>query len=421
MSFLGWLFGEDDSSEPMEIAPQEAALTTADCAELAEMRKSASRSEVFGTGLRLAARADALIPAGATAAQAATEYSMAIVKFPEGVNWSDLCVRHSDGWNLLSSLGANGDWNPMAAIKQAGLQPAAIANLALQGGAIVVGQAYMAQISSQLDGIQGGIDEIQRQMGWDRDANLKAGYDKLFRLTSSLEEYAASSEKYTVGLQIIEDAMTAADTALNYQISAICEKGHELASKKRLDEGKIRAACEELAPLEERAAVAFRLFALAQEVAMAFDNDYSAERIERVRSRLELKASEYASARGGAHNVLSASVAKLKGVPFKLAERMEDDFVAENLVQGIAHEVGANLKRFEPARMHRAAKEDLADRRGILQDRLESDNRVSAIMREREEHLDKLDFAFNKADAMIIDRDRIELIKSGTAEAEVGL
>lgn len=416
MSILGWLFGDEESGESAELTPCEASLSTASSSELADIRGRASRSEPLDTASRLMARADALIPAGANAVQAATEYGMAIVKFPEGVGWSDLCVRHSDGWNLLSSLNSDGKFNPMAGIKQAGLQPAAMANLALQGGALVVGQAYMTQISNQLEGIQGGIDEIQRQMSWDRDANLKAGYDKLLRLASSLEEYASSPEKYTVGLQIIEDAMTEADKALNYQISAIRKKGEDLATKKRLDEGMINAACKELTPLEERAAVAFRLFVLAQEVAMAFDNDYSSQRIERVRSRVEGKANEYSAARGGVHNALSTSVSKLKGSPLKLAERVESDFVAENLVQGLMHEVGANLQRVAPKRMRRAAKEDLANRRGILQDRLESENRVAAIMQEREEHLDKLNFAFNHADTMIIDGDRIELIESGADE-----
>lgn len=168
--------------------------------------------------------------------------------------------------------------------------------------------------------------------------------------------------------------------------------------------------------MEERAAVAFRLFALAQEVAMAFDNDYSSQRIERVRSRVEGKASEYAAARGGVHNALSTSVAKLKGSPLKLADRVESDFVAQDLVRELMHQAGANLQRVAPKRMRRAAKEDLANRRGILQDRLESENRVAAIMQEREGHLDKLDFAFNHADTMIIDGDRIELIESGADE-----
>lgn len=416
MSFLGRLFGGEEPSEGTELAPREASLVTADSSELASIRGRASRSALLDTGSRFTARADALIPVGASASQAAVEYGMAVVKFPEGVGWSDLCVRHSDGWNLLSSFDPDGGFNPLAGIRRAGLQPVAVANLALQGGALVVGQAYMTQISNQLEDIQGGIDEIQRQMGWDRDASLKAGYDKLLRLASGMEEYAVSPEKYTVGLQIIEDAMTEADKALNYQISAIRKKGEDLAAKKKLDEGKIRAACEELAPLEERAAVAFRLFALAQEVAMAFDNDYSSQRIERVRARVEAKASEYSAARGGVHNALSISVARLKGSPFKLAERVEDDFIAENFIQGLMHETGASLQRVSPKRMRQAAKDDLANRRGILQDRLESENRVDAILREREEHLDELDFSFNQADTMIIDGGRLELIECGAGE-----
>ena len=82
MSFLGWLFGEDDSDDSVEFAPCEASLSTVSRGELAAVRDGAARTSVLDTGSRLVARADALIPAGVTAVQAATEYGMAVVGSP---------------------------------------------------------------------------------------------------------------------------------------------------------------------------------------------------------------------------------------------------------------------------------------------------------------------------------------------------
>lgn len=105
------------------------------------LEESSTKSISFPLEGKAAVAADSLISLAANAAQAAQQFDMAVVKFPEGVGWGDLCVRHSDGWNLLSSFDSDGKFNDMAAIKQAGLQPAAAANLALQGAAVAVGMA----------------------------------------------------------------------------------------------------------------------------------------------------------------------------------------------------------------------------------------------------------------------------------------
>ena len=123
------------------------------------------------------------------------------MKFPEGVTWADLCVRQSDGWNLLSSFNKEtGKFNKMAGIKQAGLQPQAVANIALQSAAVAVGMAYMNEINDKLEGLQEGIEEIQRVMERQRDARLKAGYDALYRLSLNLGESATTEGKFTFGV-----------------------------------------------------------------------------------------------------------------------------------------------------------------------------------------------------------------------------
>lgn len=203
MSFLDRLFGAKEADETADdvatIEPAQEQVLSRVCEnELAALRNSAVRTVRVPVGSKAAIAADALIPLGANAAQGVSEAGMAMIGFPEGVGWADLCARKApewDGYKLLSSFGSDGKFNEMAGIKRAGLQPAAVANLALQGAAVAVGMAYMNQINEKLDGLQAGIEAIQRDMQRERDAELKAAYDALGRLTFKCEEYGASAEK----------------------------------------------------------------------------------------------------------------------------------------------------------------------------------------------------------------------------------
>lgn len=186
MSLRDWLFG---TGEDPQGRPTEESLAPLGATELARIEEASTRSLALRSGERLAAAVDQLVPLGATWGQAAATRGLAVVKFPEGVTWADLCVRQSDGWNLLSSFNKEtGKFNKMAGIKQAGLQPQAVANIALQSAAVAVGMAYMNEINDKLEGLQEGIEEIQRVMERQRDARLKAGYDALYRLSLNLGE-----------------------------------------------------------------------------------------------------------------------------------------------------------------------------------------------------------------------------------------
>lgn len=111
------LFGPD---EPEEAPDGEVAIEPAQDQSPSPMTpgelaafESSSRSVTLPAGERVAAAVGALIPLAANAAQAANEFGLAVVKFPEGAGWADLCVRRSDGWSLLSSF-KDGKFNETA-------------------------------------------------------------------------------------------------------------------------------------------------------------------------------------------------------------------------------------------------------------------------------------------------------------------
>lgn len=425
MSLFKRLFDPDEPEEAPDgetvIEPvQDQSLAPMTPGELAAL-ESSSRSVTLPTGARAAAAADALIPLAANAPQAANEFGMAVVKFPEGVGWADLCTRKApewDGWKLLSSFDKDGKFNETAGIRQAGLQPAAAANLALQGAAVAVGMAYMNQINDKLDGLQSGIEAIQRDMERERDAELKAAYDSLARLTLKYEEYGESAEKRQVGFQIIEDATREATKAWNYQLDCIKDFTAEVQGTKRLSAEKIVEEAKRLSSMEARAAVAFQLVVMAQQVGMRLEGDYTEKRIETDSQITERMAEAFSSVRGGARLKLSAKISKVGGKPLALAERQADDYVARNAALAILHKAGENATRLNPVRMRSKAKADISEKRAKLQDVVSTKNAVSEIVERNKEELEALRFAFNEADTLVIKPGSVILFKREEANPE---
>ncbi len=392
----------------------ERLISTIDGRDLARMKSGSSRAVAIPMVKKASQVVDALIPLASKAMQVAQTYDMAVVKFPEGVSWSDLCVRKSDGWNLLSNF-KDGKFSDMAAIKQAGLQPSAVANLALQGAAVAVGMAYMNEINGKLNGIQSTINDIQRDMERERDAELMASYDALARLALKYDEYGARPEKRLIALQVIEDATREATKAWNYQIQCIWDTANELQSRK-LTEEEVKSEAGKVCSMENRASAALRLIAAAQQMGMRIENDYTVQRIETDKQIVDKRAEEFANAHNAAQSRLSEKASEISGLPFLVADYGEDDYQQDNPVFDFLHDVGRAADRVNPLRMAEKAQQDLEERRSKLKDDIAREDIVRAIVECYENELETLRFAFNEADTVVFDGEEMHLLKSSNDE-----
>lgn len=405
MSIFDRFFGrgkaDDDGPKP--------EITLAGETELAAIESGAVRSVVLASGERGAAFADALVPVAANAAQAAQTYGLAVVKFPEGVGWADLCVRRSDGWNLLSNF-KDGKFNEMAAIRQAGLQPVAVANLALQGAAVLVGQAYMAQINDKLEGLSDGIAEIQRSMESDREAELESHFDALERVILMFDEHGSDQSKRTVALQVVEDATRAAQRACRYEAKVMYGIGAGAAQRRKMSKGDVKGLIRRLRKEEGHAFVAFQLLVAARQTGMRLESDYTNARIEKELSIMRKAADELTGARGSARKLIRKRISCLRGVPFALAEPIETEGAKGAAV--VLDTMAKAMSRINPARAHQAAEDRLSSEKADLRDRMGSDNAVKALAEKNEEDLENLRFAFNEADVIVIENGIIKALSS---------
>lgn len=205
---------------------------------------------------------------------------------------------------------------------------------------------------------------------------------------------------------------------LNYQLDCIKDFAAEVQGKKRLSAKKNVKEAERLSSMGARAAVAFRLVIVAQQVGTRFEGDYTEKRIATNVQTTKRMAEVLSSVHGDARLKLSAKILRVGGKPLALTERRADDYVARKAVLDILHEAGENANRFNPVRMRSKAKADISEKRAKLQNAVPTENTVSEIAERNEEDLKTLRFAFNEANTLVVKSGKYVLFKREEANPE---
>ncbi|NMW59667.1 hypothetical protein HHJ81_00885 [Mobiluncus mulieris] len=368
-----------------------------------------------------AAFADALIPIAAAAAGAVAQWNHAIVRFPKGAGWNDLLNRKTPGWEEWKQLGIlkNGKFQSQAAIRQAKLPPLAVANLALQGAAIVVGQAYMAEISKQLESIESGIGAIQQEMRLEREADIEARFERLFEYISQYEEISTNPEKKQAVLNAIEGIRVETLKAWKFQVKAMREFGAHIESPKRMKDDEVRARLNEFQGRERDALAAFRLFLAAEQASMQYDGDFSAARIARERERVERCLGDYAEVRDNAQTLLTERINNFRGSLLAVPDAEKDNIEPQNPLFDFGHFVAHNAPRITPLAMLKEAQKREAISKDCYRQAAGVDDPIARIGEERKNELARMNFIYNEADAMLIDGDGVYFLKTRADNTEL--
>lgn len=283
----------------------------------------------------------------------------------------------------------------------------------MQGAAVAVGAAYMAQISDQLESIETGIEDIKRELQQERDAKLLSSFDMLQRYAQRFDEYNSNPEKKQAALVGIEQSLRDASEIWHFQIESMKRLSVEIAASKRMKESQVVEHSDQLREMEVRSAAAFQLCSAVSQLSMRYDDNFSTNRILAERNDLQKLADEYGAVRDAAYGALSKKAMKVSGAPLALADAAENKYDGSNPVLGLAHGAGSNLARVNPVRMRKAGKANLNAKRSTLVNEITADSPMRDVSRRQLENLEELDFMYNQADAMAFEGDSIIFLEFG--------
>ena len=366
------------------------------------------------------ARLDALVPFMGSIAGALPGKDAAIVKFPivdgKQLGWNDLLNRKTPGWEEWKQLGGfnkDGKFNPQAAIQKAGLKsnPAAVANLALQGAAVVVGQAYMAEINNKLEGIESGIASIERILERDKEAQIDGNFRALKRFVENLEDNSLDTQKKQAVIGSLEGIRTETLQLWSYQIKAMDDFKKEISKPGRLDAKSAETAIEDLHRIEEASAATFRLLMLVEQTSMQYDNNFSVKRLAKAKREAKELAGEYQAVHDDACRKLSVKVDKVKGLsPIAIAERKKLSDQSANIFDGIVKNVGELAERITPkALIDEGIRKRELKKRELWRD-ISSGDYMADVASEQVARYEQLNFMFNEANGLLITDSEIRFV-----------
>lgn len=413
-------FKRDDEDKEAEGSSENQEIVPIDSAELCSTKDAELNPALYehvtieAKGIGGEAYADAVIPLAANALNAVEQWDHAIVRFPEGTGWNDLLNRKTPGWEEWKQLGIlkDGKFKPQAAIKQAKLQPAAAANLALQGAAIVVGQAYMNEISGQLEGIQAGISSLQEEMRLERDSDLEASFELLREYLVNYAQISDNPEKKQAVHAQIEAIRKDALAAWNFQLKSMRSFDKRLAAPKKMKNDEVDRSINEFRAKENDALTAYMFLAAAERASMQYDNDFSEGRIAAERERLQQCLEDYEGTRINIQLTLAKRIGKYSGSLLAIADAAEDGYEKQNPAFDLAHAAKQNVPRVWIPAMREKASKDLEQKKARLSRAAMSDNRVLPAADNAVSELAKLNFMYNQADSIVVDQQGVHFIDS---------
>lgn len=356
---------------------------------------------------------DSLVPLVGSVAEAAAQYDHAIVKFPEGIGWSDLLNRKTLGWERFKQCGGfgkNGKFNPQAAIRQVKVSPAAVANIALQAAAVAVGQAYMTEISGRLSGIEEGVSRIQREMQIERESKIEASFRMLKDYIEHFAEYSEMPEKRQAVLNSLENIRHEALAAWSFQIQSLGTLGSDVRKAGRLDAagaGKFLLALEDC---DKSAAAVYAVLMMENQAQLCYGSNFSADSLMEAKRRSTELLDEYDWARSAVQESLRKRIAGLKGKPFVPPGLEDDGFETNNPVRGFAHSAKRNAGRYLPPAMRNEAKRVVSEQKRKLSAAASAEGQVAGLAEKRRAELDVQNTMFNSAAAIVIDEERIRFL-----------
>jgi len=367
------------------------------------------------------ARLDALVPLIGDAVAAIPGKDVAIVRFPvvdgKQLCWNDLLNRKTPGWENWKQLGGfnkDGKFNPQAAIKKAGLKsnPAAVANLVLQGAAVVVGQAYMTEISNKLESIESGIASIERMLERDKEAQLDGNFRALRRYTANLEDNSLDPQKKQAVIGSLEHIRTDTLKLWSYQVKALEDFKQEVSKPGRIDAKKAESVIDDFRKIEETTSAAFQLLMLIEQTSMQYDNDFSEKRLNKAKEEVKELIAEFQVVNDDVCRQLRVKIDKVKGLsPIAVAKRRELIEEPANILDGMAKNVGEVAERITPIALIDEGKRQKETKKKELLRELSSGDDLEDVLVEHIDRYERLNFMFNEADGLLVSEDEIYFIK----------
>lgn len=264
-------------------------------------------------------KADSVLQVASNVIEVIPEKGLFKVEVPEGSTLQDLAsVKGDEGAFRAIVKGSDGKIAGQAKLREAAkLNPSQVAGVGLAAAAMVVGQAYMTEISDTLHGIDEKLDKISSMIADEQKAKLMNSLD-IARIYSSLyDDYRKNPDALRAARGEVERCYNDVGVVIDWmtlQLGGLEKRAREA----KANEKELKPLVEELHSYENQFALSLKVLSALAMTRMLYDGAADERNSLIERERIVDKSRGFLKEQALIAGSLEVKIGSLKGAPVAL-------------------------------------------------------------------------------------------------------
>lgn len=340
-------------------------------------------------GVGLFSKADSALQATSDVLEAIPEKGLFKVEVPEGFTIQDLAKAKGDEGAFRAVVkGPDNKIAGQAKLREVGgVSPTQLAGVGLAAAAMVVGQAYMTEISDSLHRIDEKLDSVVSMLENEQKSKLTNALDVARNYIQLYEHNGKTPEAFQAARNEIErnyNEVGAVADWVTLQLGEVDKRAREAKASKK----DLRPLIEELHSREEQFSMCLQTLSALGMTRMYYDGatDENSALIER--GRIVDKSQKFLRARNAVAGVMEVKIGALKGAPLAIPSGNDKN----------------PLKNLTSKTPRAAARQNLLEsKRGMQSDLRSAEKKVRASSEKCREGIDRISEAAHASKTILTD------------------
>lgn len=328
----------------------------------------------------LTGKVDAVLGAASNVLDAVEGANLYKVEVPDGYTLQDLIKSSKDDGSLRALVkDANGKLNGDVSLRLNGISPAQVASVGLSAAAMVVGQAYMTEISETLHSIDSKLDSVMAMIAGEQKAKVKNAIDIAKTYMQLFEDYQGKPSEALQAARIeIESRYNDIGEVIDWiteQLADIERRAKEIKPAEK----DISTLLDELDSYKEKFELCLQALSALALTRMYYDGcvDQHSALVEQ--QRIALKSQHFLYRYQRISGIIELQIGAIKGAPVALPQGSREKNIFKRLTSQTPRAAAKEQLLVSKTRMQAKLRGSNSELKECLGDYVAGINRVSSL------------------------------------------
>jgi len=331
-------------------------------------------------GVSLTGKVDAVLGIASNVLDAVEGANLYKVEVPDGYTLQDLIKSSKDDGSLRALVkDANGKLNGDVSLRLNGISPAQVASVGLSAAAMVVGQAYMTEISDTLHSIDSKLDSVMAMIAGEQKAKVKNAIDIAKTYMQLFEDYQGKPSEALQAARIeIESRYNDIGEVIDWiteQLADIERRAKEIKPAEK----DISTLLDELDSYKEKFELCLQALSALALTRMYYDGcvDQHSALVEQ--QRIALKSQHFLYRYQRISGIIELQIGAIKGAPVALPQGSREKNIFKRLTSQTPRAAAKEQLLVSKTRMQAKLRGSNSELKERLGDYVAGINRVSSL------------------------------------------